>query len=39
MLDNFWIEIKASDYNPLYTTQYEKKNDFTRIVYDLENIE
>ena len=40
MLDNFWIEIKAPDYNPLYTTeQYEKKNDFTRIVYDLENIE
>ncbi len=40
MLDNFWIEIKAPDYNPLYTTeQYEKKNDFTRVVYDLENIE
>lgn len=40
MLDDFWLEIKSPDYQPLFTAdQYEKMNDFVRVSHDPGNAE
>jgi len=40
MVDDFWLEIKIPGYRPLFTTaQYERMNDFVRVVHDPANSE